>query len=78
LQIEENRGWTSQFRGDLANGGNARGMLGLRAMRGVEAEHIHAGLQQLPDGGLGIAGGTECRDYFGIGHTPLLAADQRK
>ena len=34
---------------DLAYGGDARGMLGLRAVRRVQAEHVHAGQEQLPD-----------------------------
>jgi hypothetical protein len=71
LQIEHDANRTAQFRGGPADFRNARGVLCLRAVRRVQAEHIHAGQQELLDNGRGIAGGPQGGDDLGIGHTPL-------
>ena len=73
LQVEENPGVHARFAGRLANRIDARRMVVLRAVRGVEAEYIHAGGEQLAQDSGRIGGRPQSGYNFCIGHPVELS-----
>ena len=73
LQIEQNPGMHARFARRLANRIDARRMIVLRAVRGVEAEYIDAGGEQLAQDSGRIGGRPQSGYNFCIGHPVELS-----
>jgi hypothetical protein len=64
LQVAHDADVAADLGGNLAHHGHARGLIGGRAVREVDAKDVGARTDQLLEDGSVVGGGTECRDDF--------------